>query len=104
MKWTVTPQMIAELSAKQSAILARYAQCVKPNGRLVYATCTMFEEENEQVVEGFLKEHPGFQLMKPSEILVRYGLESLGTGQYFQLLPHNHGTDGFFAAVMKRIS
>ncbi|MCX6137408.1 MAG: class I SAM-dependent methyltransferase [Ignavibacteriales bacterium] len=103
MKWSVTPQMIAELSAKQSAILARYAQCVKVNGRLVYATCTMFEEENEQVVEGFLKNHPEFQLMKPSEILIRYGLDSLGNDSYFQLLPHVHGTDGFFAAVMKRI-
>ena len=104
MKWSVTPQMVAELSRKQSGILERYAACVKPNGRLIYATCTVFEEENQQVVESFLEKHSNFQLMKPADILVRYGLDSLGNDSYFQLLPHIHGTDGFFAAVMKRIS
>jgi 16S rRNA (cytosine967-C5)-methyltransferase len=104
MKWSVTPQMVAELSRKQSGILERYAQCVKPNGRLIYATCTFFEEENQQVVETFLERHLNFQLMKPADILLRYGLDSLGNDSYFQLLPHIHGTDGFFAAVMKRIS
>jgi 16S rRNA (cytosine967-C5)-methyltransferase len=104
MKWSVTPQMVTELSRKQSGILERYAACVKPNGRLIYATCTIFEEENQQVVEPFLEKHSNFQLMKPADILLRYGLDSLGNDSYFQLFPHIHGTDGFFAAVMKRIS
>lgn len=102
MKWTVTPAAIAELSVKQSAILEHYAQCVKVNGRLVYSTCTMMIPENEAVVEKFLADHPQFELIEPAVILRRYGLESLSNEKYFRLKPHVHGTDGFFAAVMRR--
>lgn len=102
MKWSVTPDTVAELNAKQSAILHQYAACVKLNGRLVYATCTMMKSENDDVVETFLARHPEFEIMEPSTILKRYELESLATEKYFQLSPHVHGTDGFFAAVMRR--
>jgi 16S rRNA (cytosine967-C5)-methyltransferase len=102
MKWTVTPASIAELSGKQSEILDHYARFVKVNGRLAYSTCTMMHSENEAVVEKFLAEHPDFEMMEPASILRRYGLESLSTEKYFRLKPHVHGTDGFFAAVMRR--
>ena len=102
MKWTVTPASVAELNIKQSNILNHYAGCVKVNGRLVYSTCTMMKSENEDVVEKFLGEHPQFDIMEPSAILRRYHLESLSEGKYFRLKPHVHGTDGFFAAVMRR--
>ena len=102
MKWTVTPATISELSRKQSAILDHYARCVKVNGRLVYSTCTMMKPENEGVVEKFLADHPQFELLEPSAILRRYQLESLSNEKYFRLKPHIHGTDGFFAAVMRR--
>ncbi|HTR81823.1 MAG TPA: 16S rRNA (cytosine(967)-C(5))-methyltransferase RsmB [Bacteroidota bacterium] len=101
-KWTVTPETIAELHLKQISILHQYARCVKPNGRLVYATCTTMKQENEDVVEEFLLHHPEFELLEPSTILSRYQLESLAPEKYFRLKPHVHGTDGFFAAVMKR--
>ena len=91
-----------ELNAKQLSILSQYASCVKPLGRLVYATCTMMKAENEEVVEGFLATHPEFDLVELSSILRRYQLESLATEKYFRLWPHVHGTDGFFAAVMRR--
>ena len=102
MKWTVTPASVAELNIKQSNILNHYAQCVKMNGRLIYSTCTMMKSENEGVVEKFLGDHPQFEIMEPSAILRRYQLESLSQGKYFRLKPHVHGTDGFFAAVMRR--
>ncbi len=102
MKWTVTPATVAELSVKQSTILDHYARCVKLNGRLVYSTCTMMPQENEAVVEKFLAEHSQFELLEPSAILRRYQLESLTNEKYFRLKPHIHGTDGFFAAVMRR--
>jgi 16S rRNA (cytosine967-C5)-methyltransferase len=102
MKWSVTPQTVEEISAKQKCILALYAGCVKPGGTLVYATCTTMPEENEHVVESFLAAHDDFELQPPSARLSRYGLEALGGNTYFQLLPHIHNTDGFFAAVMRK--
>ena len=102
MKWTVTPDSVKELNVKQSGLLGHYAQCVRPLGRLVYATCTMNRAENEEVVEGFLSSHPAFEVMEPSAILSRYGLESIAKEKYFRVSPHIHGTDGFFAAVMRR--
>jgi 16S rRNA (cytosine967-C5)-methyltransferase len=102
MKWTTTPETVDELSKKQYALLSEYARCVKRNGRLVYSTCTMTASENEGVVERFLSEQKDFELMRPSHILERYGLEGLEAGSYIRLFPHVHGTDGFFGAVMKR--
>lgn len=104
MKWSVSEQMVKELHAKQISILTLNSQYVKPNGRLVYATCSLIREENELVVEKFLSEHPNFQLVPPTSILERYGLANLTNKKYFQLLPHHYNTDGFFAAVMKRMN
>ena len=102
MKWTVTPASVTELNIKQLNILNHYAQCVKTNGRLIYSTCTMMKSENEGVVEKFLGNHPEFEIMEPSAILRRYQLDTLSQEKYFRLKPHVHGTDGFFAAVMRR--
>lgn len=103
MKWTVYPEMIDELQIKQKMILSNYAQCVAVNGILVYATCSLMEEENEAIVESFLSLHPEFSLVDPKTVLARYGLDILSNNRYFQLLPHHNGTDGFFAAIMKRV-
>ena len=103
MKWSVTPTMVAELKKKQRMILENYSQCVKINGIIVYATCSLMEDENEKVVESFLHEHPEFCPVYPREILAKYHLENLTENRYFQLTPHRHGTDGFFAAIMKRV-
>jgi 16S rRNA (cytosine967-C5)-methyltransferase len=102
MKWTVTRDVVIELSRKQARILELYAQCVKENGILVYATCTTMPEENEQVVEAFLAAHTEFVLESPAARLARYNLGALAGEKYFQLLPHRHNTDGFFAAVMRK--
>ncbi len=103
MKWSVSEKMVLELRDKQHSILTLNSQYVKPNGRLVYATCSLIREENEWVVEQFLSEHPDFELVPPSSVMERYGLASLANKKYFQLLPHHYNTDGFFAAVMKRL-
>lgn len=102
-KWSVTPAMVQELHVKQKKILTNYAQCVKIGGILVYATCSLMKEENQDVVEEFLEEHPDVELIDPKGLLSRFHLENLVNNGYVQLLPHVHGTDGFFAAVMKRI-
>ncbi len=101
-KWKITAEMVQELAAKQKGIIAHYASLLKPGGRLVYATCSLMAEENEQIVEGFLQEHAGFRANDAAAILQRYGLAKLAEGSYMKLLPHRHGCDGFFAAVMER--
>ncbi|MPS48272.1 RsmB/NOP family class I SAM-dependent RNA methyltransferase [Methylobacillus sp.] len=100
LKWKQTPEDIAELVAKQTAILQRAAKLVKAGGRLVYATCSLLAEENEQVAEAFLSAHPQFTLINATEILAQQQVE-LDTGTYLKLLPHQHETDGFFAAVFE---
>ena len=93
---------IAELNAKQRSILAAAASLVKPGGRLVYGTCSLLTEENEDIVTEFLAAHPEFKMVPASDVLKRQGVEIAGTGEYLKLQPHVHNTDGFFAAVMER--
>ncbi|HEY3326322.1 MAG TPA: RsmB/NOP family class I SAM-dependent RNA methyltransferase [Novimethylophilus sp.] len=101
LKWRQTELDIAELAIKQANILAAAARLVKPGGRLVYATCSLLREENEAVVEAFLAQHPEFKAGNAAEILAQQKIP-LDTGPTLKMLPHQHGTDGFFAAVMQR--
>jgi 16S rRNA (cytosine967-C5)-methyltransferase len=93
---------LAELNEKQTSILAAAASLVKPGGRLVYGTCSLLAEENEDIVSGFLGANPDFHLVPASQVLKRQGLHVPGTGEYLRLYPHVHDTDGFFAAVMEK--
>ncbi|WP_413437964.1 RsmB/NOP family class I SAM-dependent RNA methyltransferase [Sulfuriferula sp. GW1] len=100
LKWRQSPDSVAELSAKQAAILAAASRLVKSGGRLVYATCSLLPEENEQVVEAFIAANPRFVLKSAAEILQQQHI-ALDTGDYLRLNPAEHGTDGFFAAVLE---
>ena len=93
---------LAELDVKQRSILASAATLVKPGGRLVYGTCSLLAEENEDIVAGFLASHADFEAIPVSKILARQGIDMPGTPPYLHLYPHVHGTDGFFAAVLER--
>jgi 16S rRNA (cytosine967-C5)-methyltransferase len=101
MKWRQTQQSVAELNAKQRGILAGAARLVKPGGRIVYATCSILDEENEAIVAEFLSTHQDFKLVPVSEVLASRKI-SLQAGEYLRLFPHVHQTDGFFAAVLER--
>jgi len=101
LKWRQTPSSVAELTRKQADILAGASRLVKPGGRLVYATCSLLPEENEVIVEAFLAGHGDFQRLSAAEALARQGI-GLDTGEDLRLLPHSHGTDGFYAAVLER--
>jgi 16S rRNA (cytosine967-C5)-methyltransferase len=101
MKWRQTPQSVNELRAKQSSILSSAARLVKPGGRLVYATCSLLEEENEAVVSQFMNDHGDFALVPMKDVLEEQKI-ALEMGDYLKLLPQVHGTDGFFAAVLER--
>src|SRR5471030_1802935 len=100
-KWRQQPAAIVEMQAKQIAILDGAARLLKGGGRLVYATCSFLNEENDQVAEQFLANHPDFDLVPMSKVLAEQKIE-LEMGDYLKLLPHKHQTDGFFAAVFER--
>ncbi len=101
LKWRQPESAVAELAAKQRAILASAASLVKPGGRLVYATCSVLPDENEAVVDAFLAGHPDFATLDVAGELARAGI-ALDTGPTLKLVPHQHGCDGFFAAVFER--
>jgi 16S rRNA (cytosine967-C5)-methyltransferase len=106
LKWRQSPKSLEELQAKQSAILAGAARLLKPGGRLVYATCSLLPQENERVAEAFSTEHSAdFLPLDAAAALeaARVGdPAALVSGPYLRLWPHQHHTDGFFAAVWQR--
>jgi 16S rRNA (cytosine967-C5)-methyltransferase len=101
LKWRQTPQDLAELTVKQANILARASKLTKTGGRLIYSTCSLLRDENEQIAENFLAAHSDFKLLNAAEILKQQQI-NLDTGDYLKLLPHLHNTDGFFAAVFEK--
>lgn len=103
LKFRQSPQSVAELNEKQTAILASAARLLKQGGRLVYATCSLLHEENQDIVQAFLAAHPDFTLVPAGEVLRQQHID-LTMGDYLQLSPQGHNTDGFFAAVMVRRS
>ena len=106
LKWRQTPESVAELNQKQASILNAAAGLVKQGGRLVYATCSLLEAENEAIVSGFLAAHPDFVSLSAIDVLRKQGIEieaTVSADDRLRLLPYQHGTDGFFAAVLERV-
>ena len=101
LKFRQSPQSVAELNVKQTAILDSAARLLKQGGRLVYATCSFLHGENQGIVQAFLATHPDFALLPASEVLRQQHID-LAMGDYLQLNPQQHNTDGFFAAVLER--
>ena len=106
MKWRQSPQSIAELKDKQKAILDSAARLLKPGGRLVYATCSLLEDENEAIANSFSEAHArDFQPLPAQELLEKAHVASAGSlvrENFLRLWPHRHQTDGFFAAAWER--
>ncbi len=94
-RWQSFGPSLEELIEIQAEIIDKAAKNVKVGGRLVYATCSLFQSENEDQIEKFLKKHPEFEVEAIDEKL------SIGS-PYMRLTPHRHETDGFFAAILKK--
>jgi 16S rRNA (cytosine967-C5)-methyltransferase len=103
LKWRHGPSAVDELAQKQARILRTAARLVKAGGRLVYATCSILQEENEAIVEAFASEAPEFKVLSCAALLAAHKI-ALDTGERLRLWPHVHGTDGFFAAAFERSS
>ncbi len=112
LKRRLTPDSLDRIKITQSEILDNYAPLLKEGGRLVYATCSIFREENEAQVEAFLSSHKDFSLLPVSEVVKDIRIdadltrlrERLHHETYLKLFPHCDNTDGFFAAVLTRHS
>jgi 16S rRNA (cytosine967-C5)-methyltransferase len=99
-RWNRSEDDLARYAARQRTLLNKAAGLLAPGGVLVYATCSIEAEENEEVVEGFLQQHKGFRIDDCS----RYLPASCGPlirGGCLAPLPHN-GIDGFFGARLTR--
>ena len=101
LKWRQDERTLAGRRAKQDLILAAACRLVKPGGLLLYATCSLLDEENSEVVQSFLSTHAQFEL-RPANIALAQQRIALDTGAYLRLAPQVHGTDGFFAALLAR--
>ena len=111
--WRVTAEMVARLAVQQRTIVDRASALVRPGGRLVYATCSVFAAENDEVATAFELDHPEFrpvsveQACQAADITdaARLRLPELASeGSRLQLTPHRTGTDGFFLALFERIA
>lgn len=100
-RWHRSESDIERLSRLQRQLLNQVERFLKPGGTLVYATCTLTHEENEQTVENFLRSHADFVLEDASGYLPGEARQ-LVSGRYFIALPHRHDTEGFFAARMRK--
>jgi 16S rRNA (cytosine967-C5)-methyltransferase len=106
LKWRQSPKAVEELQVKQQAILSSAARLLKPGGRLVYATCSLLEAENEAVVAAF-NEAQGRDFSPVPMLELLQGLKvaraaEIVNGDFLRLWTHRHQTDGFFAAVWQR--
>jgi 16S rRNA (cytosine967-C5)-methyltransferase len=97
-KWRLSPAQLARRMAEQDAVLVAAAPFVKPGGRLIYVTCSLFAEENEDRIAAFLAAGEGFTLEAAAGVADAH----LSAADFLRLTPRTAGTDGFFVAVLRR--
>jgi 16S rRNA (cytosine967-C5)-methyltransferase len=105
LKWRQSAAAVRAMAERQAAVLDGAARLVAPGGRIVYATCSLLAEENEQQALAFGARHPDFEPLAAATVLERLGVAdaaSLAPSGHLRLWPHRHHTDGFFAALWQR--
>ena len=102
-RWRLTRAAVDSFPARQLALAVAYAPLTAVGGRLIYATCTVTRRENEAVIERFLAERDDFVAVPVKEIWGRERAQGVGDGMTMRLSPDRHDTDGFFAAVLRRV-
>lgn len=97
LKWTLSAERVTAAAKIQSTLLQQFSAHVRPGGRLVYATCSLSRQENEDVVLGFLRSHPQFQADTTAP---HFELTAREVG--WAILPARYDTDGFYVASLRR--
>jgi 16S rRNA (cytosine967-C5)-methyltransferase len=105
LRWRITPESLAAVQKTQGWLLDDAARHTKPDGRIVYATCSILRCENEDQVDAFLSRHPEYRVSAASDIWrAETGTAPPpGMGEFFTASPLRTQTDGFFAAVMVQV-
>jgi 16S rRNA (cytosine967-C5)-methyltransferase len=98
-RWRLKVSDLAVLGALQRAIIRAAATVVRPGGLLVYSTCSLEPEENDEQIESFLGDHPDWTLEPPPNGAVPDAVLDAGR---LRVLPQRHGADGAFAARLRR--
>lgn len=97
-KWKLQESFIKEITSVQESILNKASLLVKPGGKLIYATCSIFKDENHKQIEKFICKNPTFAQESINEIYPELTKEKA-----LQLTPYEHGCDGFFISILKKI-
>jgi 16S rRNA (cytosine967-C5)-methyltransferase len=98
-KCRITKKDLRIFTAVQKLILQNASVAVKKGGLLIYCTCSLLPEENENIVDDFLKHNPDFSLCHPTDSINR---QLIGSRGFFHTYPHRHNMDGFFGSILKR--
>ncbi|MCL5990509.1 MAG: hypothetical protein M1419_00190 [Bacteroidetes bacterium] len=104
-KWRLTPELLKKYSDKQFKILEYYSKFVKVGGILLYSTCSLMSEENEEVADKFLSLNNNFKSYSIKPVFDRFNIEISGLDKdnfMLRLSPDKHGCDGFFMTKMIR--
>jgi 16S rRNA (cytosine967-C5)-methyltransferase len=99
-RWRVSQTALAELATQGGRLLRALAEAVQPGGLLFFSTCSLEPEENEVQIEAFLASDARFR-REPSSTVLPELLSSAGD---LVLLPQRHGTDGAYAARLRRVA
>jgi 16S rRNA (cytosine967-C5)-methyltransferase len=100
-KWRTTPADIKSFASNQATILQTASLAVKKGGRLIYSTCSLAPEENENIINNFLQKNPDFAPSLPPQSIHAGFIDNSG---FFRSYPHLHNMDGFFGAILTRRS
>ncbi len=107
-KWARKEEDFINIPEKQLNLLEGLSSFLKPNGVMVYATCSLEPEENEKVIEKFLKNHPEFEIENPLNVLKKTCgpliKDLIENDLYLKTYPHKHNMDGFFAVRLRKVS
>ncbi|HOD35282.1 MAG TPA: 16S rRNA (cytosine(967)-C(5))-methyltransferase RsmB [Syntrophales bacterium] len=98
-KWRLTEEALSAFPLLQFNLLRSASCCVKRGGVLVYSTCSIMPEENDEIIERFLSSRPDFERLDPPGTIPR---EMIGARGQFRSFPHMQGTDGFYGALLSR--
>lgn len=105
-RWTISEKLVTKINKTQKEILVAAAKRVRDGGELIYVTCSFFKEENEHIVENFLKTHENFELADAKERLVEnigknMDLSSIVDGKFFKTAPL-FSRDLMFGAILRK--